>query len=67
MVDDYFKISQKIENKNKEIEKDFESIRKGLKGEMDKLRDENRKAIRGFQNTKNKFYEFIKSKILFKN
>lgn len=62
MADYYYKLIEKFEKKNLDIEKDFQSIKLALKGEIDKLKKENRESIKNFQKIKNNYFEFLESK-----
>jgi hypothetical protein len=62
MVENYFQLAEKIKKKNLEIEKDVDDIKLGLKGEIDKLKKENRESIKKFQKIKNNFFELLESK-----
>jgi hypothetical protein len=62
MGENYFKVVEKIQKKHLEIEKDVEDIGFGLKGEIEKLKNQNRGCIKNFQKIKNNFLGFLESK-----
>lgn len=62
MAENYFKLLEKFEKKNLNIEKDVQSIKLALKGEIDKLKKENRESIKNFQKIKNNYFELLESK-----